>query len=583
MVTEPAENLAGESPEIPGRTRVDRRLAQRSAAARPHFAVAGLLGVASAGVTVAQAVLLAHVIVAVAMEHASLLSQRPALIALGAVFIARALIAGSFELSGRLAAARVLAELRRGLAEQLLVVGPGRIRRERTGELAAAAVQGVDGLEAYFAGYLPSLILAVTVPVAVLIRVTPLDPIVAVIFATTIPVLIVFMILIGVGAQSRTHRRWQALTLLSSHFLDVVRGLETLRAHRRELAQSEILAEVGERYREETMGTLRLAFVSALVLELCAMLGTGLAAATIGVQLTGGHLQLDAGLTVLLLAPELYSPLRQVGQQFHATADGLAAAGQILEVLDEPGSHHAQSAPLRRSGSACDPRVEPVRFNDVSFAYPGSHTAVLRGLHLTLAPHEFVSVIGPSGSGKSTLAALALRLIDPTSGEVSCGGTDLRSLPVSAWRAQASWVPQRAKLFADTLAANIALAAPGASERQIRRAADQAGLSDLVHALPEGLATRIGDGGRRLSAGEAQRVALARAFVADTSLVVLDEPTANLDDAVAMQVSDAIALLARGRTLLLITHDLELASRADRVLELVAGQLVEAPALEVAM
>jgi ATP-binding cassette subfamily C protein CydD len=571
VASDPRTDTGAGEPAGAQPTRVDRRLARESTAARPHFVLAGLLGAVTAAVTVAQAALLAHVIAAVAMSHASLAAERTPLIALAGVFAIRALIAGGFELSGRLAAARVLAELRRRLAEQLLLVRPGRTGGERTGELVAAAVQGVEGLEAYFAGYLPSLMLAVMVPVAVLIWVTPLDPIVAGVFAVTIPVLVVFMILIGIGAQARTRRRWQALTLLSSHFLDVVRGLETLRAHRREDAQSEIIAAVGERYRRETMGTLKLAFVSALVLELCAMLGTGLAAATIGVQLGGGHLQLDAGLTVLLLAPELYGPLRAVGQQFHATADGLAAAGQLLDVLDEPAPL-SQAAEQLSPEDVPDPRRAWLRFEDVSFHYPGGVEA-LRRLRLDLAPGEFVAITGASGAGKSTLAALALRLADPTSGRVVCDEVDLRAVAVESWRAQTAWVPQRAKLFADSLAANIALAAADASPEQIEQAAALAGLAELVCSLPDGLATRIGDGGRRLSAGEAQRVALARAFLADAPLVVLDEPTANLDDTVASLVADAIVRLARGRTVLMITHDLELAARAGRVLELAGGRL----------
>ncbi len=562
--------------------RVDRRLAKESTAARPHFAVAGVLGLATAALVVAQAALLAQVISEVAISHAGLSRVRDSLIALAAVFVARSLVAGGFEFSGRLAAARVLAELRHRVAQQLLIVRPGRARGERTGELAAAAVQGVDGLEAYFAGYLPALMLAVMVPVAVLIWVVPLDPIVALIFAVTIPVLITFMILIGVGAQSRTRRRWQALSLLSSHFLDVVSGLETLRAHRREGVQVEILAGVGERYREETMGTLRLAFLSALVLELCAMLGTGLAAATVGVQLVGGHLELDAGLTVLLLAPELYGPLRQVGQQFHATADGLAAAGRLLEVLDEPALlSRSPGAAAAGAGTPCPSRM-PLRFDRVSFTYPGSDAEVLHDLNLTLAAGEFVAITGPSGAGKSTLAALALRLADPTVGAVRCGNTDLRTVAVDAWRSQTAWVPQRAKLFADTLAANIALAAPDAGVENVGRAVVAAGLAELVASLPAGLTTRIGDGGRRLSAGEAQRVALARAFLADSPLVVLDEPTANLDDSVAEQIGHSIVALARDRTVLLITHDLRLAARADRVVELSAGRVAPPPVMAVA-
>ncbi len=577
--------MAAREPD--GKSRVDLRLARETRAARPHFLIGALLGVLSAALTVAQAVLLARVIAAVAMGRATLSTERSALVALGAVFAVRALVAGGFELSGRLGAARVLTELRRRLVQRLLVDRPGLEREERTGELVAAAVQGVDGLESYFAGYLPSLVLALAVPVAVLAWVTPIDPVVALIFALTIPVLIAFMILIGVGAQSRTRARWQALTLLSSHFLDVVRGLETLRAHRREGAQVQIIGTVGERYRAETMGTLRLAFVSSLVLELCAMLGTALAAATIGVQLTGGHLSLDAGLTVLFLAPELYGPLRAVGQQFHATADGLAAAGRLLAVLDRtvpvaaagPLAGGASSATPLPPSRTPDPRDEPVRFERVSFAYPGSDRLALDEVTLTLAPGEFVAVIGPSGAGKSTLAALALGLVRPDSGRVSCGGVDLRALSPGSWRGRLAWVPQRTKLFADTLAANIALAVPQATIAEIGDAAAQAGLADLIGSLPSGLQTRIGDGGRRLSAGEGQRIALARAFLTDASLVVLDEPTANLDPVTAALIGDGIERLARERTVLLITHDARLAARAQRTVRLLGGAVrTSAPA-----
>ena len=282
---------------------MDRRLLREFPVVRRYFAVAGGLALLSAAIVVAQAVLLADIISAVAMRHASLAGVRWQLIALVAVLLGRAVISGAFEFSGRLGSIRVLSELRERLITRLLIERPGRRPLERTGELAAAAVQGVDALDGYFAGYLPSLVLASVVPVAVLAWIVPVDLATAIILAATVPVVIAFMILIGLGAESRTRRRWQALSLLSSHFLDVVRGLETLRAHRREAAQADTLRTVGERYRVESMGTLRLAFMSSLVLELCAMLGTALVAATIGVQLTSGHLTLRVGLTVLRLAP----------------------------------------------------------------------------------------------------------------------------------------------------------------------------------------------------------------------------------------------------------------------------------------
>ena len=315
---------------------IDRRLLRESRAARAQLWLAAGLGVAMAATVVAQAALLAHVIASAAVHHTALARLTGSLAALAAAIVARALLAGAFETSGRIGATRVMSELRGRLAEQLLVRSPvGRVD-DRTGELAAAAVQGVDALEAYFAGYLPQLVLAAAVPAAILLWVAPVDAIAAGVLALTIPLLIVFMILVGSGARARARSRWRALALLSGHFLDVVRGLATLRAFRREAAQAQTIERVSERYRVETMGTLRVAFLSALVLELCAMIGTALVAVTIGLQLDGGHLSLQAGLTVLLLAPELYGPLRAVGQQFHASTDGMAAAERIFAVLDAP-------------------------------------------------------------------------------------------------------------------------------------------------------------------------------------------------------------------------------------------------------
>lgn len=550
---------------------VDPRLVRSSGTARTHLTAAGVLGVLEAGLILAQAVLLATVIARAATRGVGLAQLQRELIALGAVLAARGVISAGFEFSGLVGATRVMSELRGRLVSHQLLDAPGQRPNDvRTGELAASAVQGVDALEAYFAGYLPQLMLASVVPLAVLALVATVDPISALILGVSVPVLIVSMIFIGKSAQARSRKRIGALSLLSAHFLDVVRGLATLRAYRREHFEEQVLADVGERYRRETLGTLRIAFLSALVLEMCAMLGTAAVAATVGIQLVGGTLTLQAGLTVLLLAPELYGPLRRVGQQFHASADGSAAAERIFATLDfAPAVRHPD-----RPRPVSDTGRHAVALHRVSYEYHGRPGPALDRVDLVLSPGSMTMLVGESGSGKSTIARLLLRLADPTGGAITVGGNDLREVDLASWRRQVAWVPQHPTLFTGTIADNIRLGAPDASIERVRAAADAAGLTATIAALPDGLATVIGEGGRRLSAGQRQRIALARAFVQDAPLVVLDEPTAYLDGGTAAAVADSIEGLRRGRTTLLITHDESLAHMADHLVRLEHGRIV---------
>jgi thiol reductant ABC exporter CydD subunit len=554
---------------------IDRRLAAESRAARIHLSLAAVLGAMQAGLIVAQAVLLATVIARAALYGAGLRSLRTELIALAAVLGARALVSAGFEFSGRLGATRVMSELRGRLVGHLLVRAPGqRPPGVRTGDLAASAVTGVDALEAYFAAYLPQLMLACIVPVAVLIWVAAVDPVSAAILALSIPILIGFMILVGKGTKAQTRKRMGALSTLSAHFLDVVRGLETLRSYRREGAQEQILGRVGDLYRRETMATLRMAFVSSLVLELCAMLGTAVVAATIGVELTTGVITLQAGLTVLLLAPEMYGPLRQVGQQFHASADGVAAAERIFDTLAQPAVCAAEAeVPIR---PLPDPRSRAIRLEGVRYEYPGRPGLVLQDVDLELAPGTITALVGASGSGKSTIAHLLLRFAAPTGGAIRCGASDLRECDVALWREQVAWVPQQPTLFTGTLADNVRLGAPDASDEQVLAALSAAGAPELSTILPDGLATVIGETGRRISAGQRQRVAVARAFLRDAALLILDEPTAHLDHDTAESVGDAIQRLAQGRTTLLIVHDQALAGRADQIVTIADGRIISA-------
>jgi ATP-binding cassette, subfamily C, bacterial CydD len=435
------------------------------------------------------------------------------------------------------------------------------------GEIVAAAVQGVDALEAYFARYLPQVVLACLVPLAVLGLVFSIDVDSGLIMLATLPLVPLFMWLIGQYTQERTRERWQALRLLSTHFLDVVRGLPTLRAFNRGRAQAATIADVSERYRRTTMATLRVGFLSGSVLELAATLGVALVAVTIGVRLVGGGIGLQAALTVLVLAPELYLPLRQLGAQYHASADGLAVAERLLGLLEAPravGPGGAQVPPR--------PDAAPVRLEGVTFSYPSRPGLVLDGLDLELGPGETVALVGASGAGKSTVADLLLRLVEPTAGRVTVGGVDLALCRPEAWRELVAWVPQRPVILRGTVADNIRLGDPSATEDRVCRAAGLAGAADFVLALPDGYETVVGDGGRTLSAGERRRIALARAFLRDAPLVILDEPTADLDPVNAELVVAAVERLRAGRTLLVIAHRPELVRHADRVVVLDGGR-----------
>lgn len=545
---------------------LDPRLVRRARPVRLLLGIDVALGVVTALVVLVQATLLAR-IVADAFHGASLEGVATDLLLLAAAFAARGVLAWGFEVAGARAATDVLSELRLELVARRLRAQPAALDGVEASEIAAAGIQGVDGLAAYFGRYLPQVVLACVIPLAVLGWVAAIDLTSALLMLVTLPLVPIFMWLIGRYNEEHTRERWLALRLLSGHFLDVVRGLPTLRMLNRSRAEAETIGEVGERYRRATMSTLRVSFLSGSVLELAATLGVALVAVTVGVRLVGGGLGLQAGLTVLVLAPELYLPLRQLGAQFHASADGIAVAERIFALIDAP-------AEVRSGGTLAppSPAVEIVRFERVSFEYPSRPGLVLDRLDLELLPGETVALVGESGTGKSTVASLLLRLTDPTAGSVTVGDVDLALCDTEGWRRRLAWVPQHPTIFRGTVAENIRLGRAEAAAEDVRDAARLAGADEFVRTLPGGYDTVVGDGGRQLSAGERRMIALARAFVRDAPLVVLDEPTADLDPQSAELVGRAVDRMRRGRTVLLIAHRLELARRADRIVAIEDGR-----------
>jgi thiol reductant ABC exporter CydD subunit len=553
---------------------LDPRLVHRVRAVRALLVADAVLGVLAALLVLAQAVLLARV-AARGFAGADLRELTLPLVLLVAVAACRGAAAWGFESVGRRAAASALSDLRLDLVGRRLRDRPAALDGAGSAELATVAVGGVDALETTFARYLPQVVLATVVPFAVLGLVAAIDLVSAGIMLLTLPLVPVFMWLIGRYTERRTRQRWQALRLLSTHFLDVVRGLPTLRAFNRSEAQAEQIARVSDDYRRATMGTLRVAFLSGTVLELAATLGIALVAVTVGVRLVDGGLGLEAGLTVLVLAPELYLPLRNLAAQYHASADGLAVAERLLDLVDQPETR------LVGRMEPPSPHEAAVRLEGVAFSYPARRGTVLAGADLVLEPGETVALTGPSGAGKSTVAALLLLLAEPTAGRVTAGDVDLARCDPAAWRAQVAWVPQRPTIFRGTVADNIRLGDGAAEDWAVRKAAVLAGADGFVRELLDGYGTVIGDGGRTLSAGEVRRVALARAFLRGAPLVILDEPTADLDPGSAELVGEAVERLLEGRTVLLITHRAELEARADRVVRLEGGRML--PAAEAAI
>jgi len=530
---------------------VDPRLLRHARAARGYLVVTVLLGLVVTGLILAQAALLAHAL-ATAARGTGATALAVTLVLLLGVVLARGAAAYGGEAAALRAAARVKSQLRRKLTGHSLRLGPAWLGRQQPGQIAALATRGLDGLDPWFARYLPQLVLSVLVPVAVLATVIAVDWISGLVIAITLPLIPLFAALVGLHTKAQTRRQWQLLAQLSGHFLDVVQGLPTLKAFGRAKAQEQVIATVTEQHRSTAMATLRVAFLSALVLELSAALATALVAVETGLRLLYGHMPYQTALLVLLLTPEAYLPLRAVAAQYHASAEGSAAAESIFAILDTPLP--ATAPPGGPRAPVPDLRSATISLDEVTVAYPGRDHPPLARLSLDISPGDLVMLTGPSGAGKTTLLRLLLRFTEPTSGTVWAGGTDLAAVPVDPWRAQIAWVPQHPRLFGGSVADNIALGQPGASRAAIEEAAGLAGAAAFIESLPRGYDTPLGERAAELSAGQRQQLALARAFLRDAPLLLLDEPTAHLAPVAAAAIGDVIRGPLAGRTIILVTH-----------------------------
>ncbi len=525
------------------------------------FLTVGLGGV-TACLVLAQAWLIANVIADVVVHHRDMASVRAPVILLLGVIVARAAVSWFGELVADRVSAAAKSDLRMALAEQIARLGPAGIEQQRPGSLSVLATTGIDALDSYFARYLPQVFLAVIVPVAVVVVVLGADWISAAVIAVTIPLIPLFMSLVGASTRVRMARQAALLHRLAGHFLEMVAGLPTLKVFGRAKSQLAAVRQVTDQYRKATMATLKVAFLSSLILELLATVSVALVAVAVGLRLLGGHLGLATALFVLIVAPEAYLPLRQLGTNYHASAEGMQAVADVVAVLERP------TPPAGTHRHVPDPSASPLRVEDLEVRHPGRAVPALSGVTMAVDPGEVVAVAGPSGCGKSTLLSVLVGLAPPWTGSVRVGGVSLADLDPEAWRTQVAWVPQRPHLFARSIADNVRLGRPQATDRAVRAAIAHADLEDVVARLPAGLDTVLGSEGAGLSAGERQRVALARAFVRDAPLLLLDEPTAGLDGPTEERVLAAVRRLMHGRTVVIAAHRPSLLAEADRVVRL---------------
>jgi len=541
---------------------------------RPWARLAVLAGLVQGLAIIVQCGMLAYLLDALIMRHAPLDSLLAPWLALPVVFAGRALASWAKDEAGSRASAQVRSALRAQLLDHIYVLGPAWRTTQASGALVSKLLEQVDALDGYLARYRPQMILATAMPLMILLAAFAFNWMAGLILLVTAPLIPLFMALVGMGAKARQTEQLQALSRMSGHFLDLVRGMGSLRLVNAHHAQSARVAQVAEEFRQRTMRVLRLAFLSSSVLEFFTSVAIALTAVYFGFSLLGvlhfgdwhGAVGLGSAFFILLLAPEFYWPLRELGTHYHARAEALAAAGQLMPILQA-------SSPQSSAGAIPPPMSAPaIRFQQVDFAHVAD-TPILSGFALSIASGEKVAVIGASGAGKTTLLRLILGQLAPTAGQITVQDHDLVSLDLAAWRAQIGWMSQHPRLLAATLADNLRVANLLASDTRLRQALAFAGLQDWLAELPHGLNTLLGEGGRQLSGGQLRRLALARIWLRDAKLLLLDEPTASLDQESEAIIMAGLATLSAGRTVIMLSHRAAPLALMDRITLLQAGRI----------
>ncbi len=559
--------------------RAENWLASETARVRGFLIASISFGLLSGVLILIQTGLLVQVVNSVIFEAGSLRGLLLPVAALPPLFLARAAAHYASRRAGFECASGVRVSVRERLVARLRERGPTALASEHRGELANTIMDGVEAIEGYYARYLPQRAISAILPLLILAVAYPLDWISGLIFTGTAVFIPVLMTLIGMEARVRNQQQWKKLSQMSSHFLDALSGIATLKAFGAAKREADVIARISDEHRRATLGVVKIAFVSSLMLELITTVSIALVAVTAGFRLLAGQLDFHRAYFILLVAPEFYQPLRAMGLHYHARMSAAAAAERIVELLEADQPAEDRSDARNRGAARATGGLE---LSDIAFTYPGTAAEkprrVFSNTSFTVSPGEKAALFGESGAGKSTLLALLLRFIEPDSGSIHLGGREIATFGIEQWLAAISWLPQRPTLFAGTVAENIRLGRPAAGDGEVRTAARRAFANEFIERLPQKFETRVGEGGQGLSGGQVQRLALARLFLRDSPLLLLDEPSAHLDAESEELVHCGITELTRDRMLIVVTHRPSTIRLVDKIIVIDEGRVAEAGA-----
>lgn len=460
--------------------------------------------------------------------------------------------------------------MRKELLSKLFTLGPRFTKKQGTGDLVTLVMEGISQLRDYLELFLPKVVAVLILPIIVWLYVWSLDVKSSVVLAASLPILIVFLILLGVVAQAKADRQWKSYRVLSNHFVDSLRGLETLKFLGLSKSHEKSIDGVSKQYQKETMSTLRIAFLSSFALDFFTMLAVATVAVFLGLALIEGEMLLGPALTILILAPEYFLPVRELGSDFHATLNGQEAAKSIKRILDEPLLIEEKEWVLPDWSNQ-----DELQFNHLNVIQHQNEGPILKDISLMIKGIKKIGIVGESGAGKSTLIDVIGGFLQADRHSIRINGRSVDHLKNRAWQRQILYLPQHPYIFFDSLANNIRFYQPTASIEQVKTAADFAGLTELIAELKNGIAENIGESGRELSGGQAQRVAIARAFLEDRPILLLDEPTAHLDIETEMDIKERMLPLFENKLVLLATHRLHWMEEMDEIIVLHDGRVVE--------